>query len=197
MTVRLGLDASLRIPSCAISIGNDVVLATNANSPIEGFTKVIREAIRKAQLSLKDIEEIVVCVGPGSHMGVRAAIATANALALALQLPVTGVLGVDALATTAPASMQFSVAIPAGRGRWYTADYHWIGDRLLRLGSLQMVGELPQAAWCVCESDAEGFEGARLNAGSILVIADCHRHLTTQALVREITLYELGGNCGF
>lgn len=193
MTVRIGLDASLRSPSCAISSERGVVsFATTAGNPVEDYPKVIREALSQAQLRLEDIEEIVACVGPGSYMGVRATVATANALALSLGLPATGVLSVDILAATAPRRQSLVVAIAAGRGRWYTASYRWIGDELRRLDSPKLVSDTPSKAYHAFDSDTAAPCGARVDACGALAVADRHRHLATQTLVQEISSQERG-----
>lgn len=44
-----------------------------------------------AEIKLRSIEKILVISGPGSYTGLRVGIATANALSLALDVPVLGV----------------------------------------------------------------------------------------------------------
>jgi tRNA threonylcarbamoyl adenosine modification protein YeaZ len=163
-------------------------------NPVEDYPKVIRDALFQAQLRLEDIEEIVACVGPGSYIGVRATVATANALALSLGLPVTGVLTVDVLAATAPPRQPLVVAFPAGRDRWYTASYRWIGDELQRLDSPQLVSDAPSDATYAFDPDTAGSRGNRVDAYGVLVVADRQRQLATQSLVQEIAAHERGGD---
>ena len=197
MTVRIGLDASLRNPSCAILSDRGVVsFATTAGNPIEDYPTVIREALFQAQLRLEDVEEIVACVGPGSYIGVRATVATANALALSLGLPVTGVLSVDVLATTAPKRQQLVVAFAAGRGRWYTASYRWVDDQLQRMELPRLVGDAPLDAWYAVDPDTAAPPGTRVDACGVLVVADQHRHLATETLVMEVASQERGVDNG-
>ncbi len=194
MSVRIGLDASLRTPSCAISSESGVAFATTVGNPVEDYTKVIRDALFQAQLRLEDIEEIVACVGPGSYMGVRATVATANALALSLGLPVTGVLSVDVLAATAPMRQPLVVAFPAGRDRWYIASYRWIADELQRLDPPRLVSDPPSDASYVFDPDTAVSRGIRMDACGVLVVADRQRQLATQTLVQEIAAHERGGD---
>ena len=194
MSIRLGLDASLRSPSCAISSERGIAFATAVGSPVENYPQVIRDALFQAQLRLEDIEEIVACVGPGSYMGVRATVATANALALSLGVPVTGVLSVDVLAATSPRLQTLVVAFPAGRDRWYTASYRWIGDELQRLDSPQLVSDAPSDASYAFEPDTAAAGGTRVDARGVLVVADRQRQLATQTCVQEIVSHERGGD---
>ena len=190
MTIRLGLDASQHISSCAVSTDHGIVVATTAEKPVENFSKLIRETLFKAHVSLEELDEIVACIGPGSQMGVRTTVATGNALALALGIPITGVLSVDAMAATAPMSDTLNIAVSAGRSRWYVAAYNWNGDNLQRIDRLQLMDELPPDAWIANEPDSMGANEARSGACGILKIADQHRHLITQSMVQEITPYD-------
>jgi tRNA threonylcarbamoyl adenosine modification protein YeaZ len=187
MTVRIALDASLRIPSCAISANGEIALATAEGNPVEGFPQVIREALRTAGLQLGDVEEIVACVGPGSYMGVRTAVTTANALALAAGCQVTGVLSVDAVAVTAAAGAARTVAVPAGRGRWFVAEYHWDGETLHRDGLPKLVDDVEPDAWRVSEPTAEPSEGPSLSAHGVLLVAERQRHLATETCRPEVS----------
>lgn len=186
MTIRLGLDASLRIPSCAISWNHRVALATAVGNPVENFTQVIREALREAGLQLGDVDEIVACVGPGSYMGVRTAVSTANALALAVGRPVTGVLSVDALAVTAPSRAAATVAVPAGRGRWFVAAYRWTGEMLQRDGPPQLVDQAGPGALRADERTSSTTDGIRLGADGALIVAERQRHLATETCRPEV-----------
>ena len=92
MAVRLGLDASQPYASCAVSTDLGIVASLSMERPIENFPALIRNTLSQAHVNLEEIDEIVVCIGPGSQTGVRSAVVTGNALALALDKPVTGVI---------------------------------------------------------------------------------------------------------
>ncbi len=59
----------------------------NSANP-ESVLSLIKKGLEKLQLNLSDITNIYVNPGPGSFTGVRVGIAVANALSLALQVPV-------------------------------------------------------------------------------------------------------------
>ena len=190
--IRLGLDASLRVPSCAVATNAGIVRRAIVGKPTEKFSSLIRDTLFEAHVRLDELEEIVVSVGPGSQMGTRTTVATGNALALALGIPISGVLSVDALAAGAPVSESLNAAVSDGRGRWYVAAYKWEDDKLQRLGGLQLSDELPPDALLSTETDSAESGEERLGASGILVIADKHRHLLRQSFVQEVRPYERG-----
>ena len=192
MTIRLGLDASQRIASCAVATEPGIVATSASGKPVENFTTLIRETLLQAHVSLEEINEIVVCVGPGSQMGVRTTVATGNALALALGVPISGVLSVDALAATVQEREPLRTAVSDGRGRWYVAEYNWNGDNLQRITGLQFVEDLPPDTILSCEPGCVDLDETRLCARGILLVADQQRHLVSQSLVEEIAPYERG-----
>ena len=85
MSIRLGIDASQSVASCAISTDGEIVASGMIERPIENFPTLIRDVVTRANICLNDIDEIVVCIGPGSQTGIRTAVVTGNALALALK----------------------------------------------------------------------------------------------------------------
>ena len=130
----LALEAALGTATCAVLTGGgDVVLCAGGRAA-EDLATVARDALAEAGVALGELEQIVVALGPGSYMGVRAAVTTANALSFGARLPVAGVTTADAVAAAhAPAGTSL-VAFAAGRGRAFTARYARAADgRVARL----------------------------------------------------------------
>lgn len=113
MSIRIGIDASQSVASCAVSADAGIIASGMIERPIENFPTLIRDVVARAKISLKDIDEIVVCIGPGSQTGIRTAVVTGNALALALNKPISGVLSTDAAAMIAKAKEPYRVAVSA------------------------------------------------------------------------------------
>ncbi|WP_254492835.1 tRNA (adenosine(37)-N6)-threonylcarbamoyltransferase complex dimerization subunit type 1 TsaB [Bartonella sp. B1099] len=88
----------------------------------------ITQIMTQANITLDQVERIAVNVGPGSFTGVRVGVATARALALALEIPAVGVSALEALAaqvTTRKANASaITVVIEAGREMFYRQDFH-------------------------------------------------------------------------
>lgn len=190
MSIRLGLDASQSVASCAISTDAGVIASAAIEKPIENFPVLIRNVVARSGICLNDIDEIVVCIGPGSQMGIRTAVVTGNALALALQKPVSGVLSTDAAAVFSESDERYNVAISAGRRRWFVESYRWQDGRLNRLGTLSLVDDLPEntdPGFRVIEGKAADEKNC---AYGILMVAEQQRQLISQSMLSEVRPYE-------
>ena len=193
MSIRLGIDASQSVASCAISTDAGIIASATIESPIENFPTLIRNVVARASIRLNDVDEIVVCIGPGSQTGIRTAVVTGNALALALNKPVSGVLSTDAAAMISKSKETYKVAISAGRRRWFIEDYRWENGKLSRLGTLELVDDLPESTnpsfYAIEDKSADD----KICAVGILMIAEWQRHLISQLMLDEIRPYEYRG----
>jgi len=151
--ILLAVEASTRAPSCALLAGGRVFERTAPAKPVEDLAGLIAQTLADAGIALTDVGQLVAGVGPGSYMGVRAAVSTANALSFAAGLPITGVVSTDALAVLAGLERpSIMVGLHAGRGRVFVARYARAGDRLER-DALPLL--LAQAGWVVMRAGAE------------------------------------------
>lgn len=190
MSVRLGIDASQSVASCAISTDAGIIASATIERPIENFPTLMREVAARANICFNEIDEIVVCIGPGSQTGIRTAVVTGNAFALALNKPVSGVLSTDAAAIFSKPNEIYKVAISAGRRRWFIEDYRWQNDKLNRLGTLKLVDDLPEgiSPSFYAVEDKSAFD--KNCAFGILMIAEQQRHLISQEMLDEVRPYE-------
>lgn len=178
MTVRLALDSSLRVPSCAVSTPEGIFPSTGTDDPVGGFARIINECLRMAGIQVSEIDEIVSGVGPGSYMGVRTALTTANVLGFALCKDVRGVLSVDSLVANAPEGRN-TVAVPAGRGRWFVAKYDRQASEYRRRFGPCLVDSAPIEAWRADPPGVADTGSAVLDATGVLTVAEDHRYLLT------------------
>ena len=190
MSIRLGIDASQSVASCAISTDAGIIASATIERPIENFPTLIRNVVASANICLEDIDEIVVCIGPGSQTGIRTAVVTGNALALALNKPISGVLSTDAAAMISKSDEIYKVAVSAGRRRWYVQSYNWNGKKLCRLDELQLIEELPVDAFSVFSPTPNNSKEFKACAYGILMVAEQQRQLIDQSLLSEILPYE-------
>jgi tRNA threonylcarbamoyladenosine biosynthesis protein TsaB len=87
---------------------------------------LIETALGETGLRREDIQQLAVGLGPGSAMGIRAAIAVALGWCLARGVTVAGVNSLDVLAAGLHAAGQrgrVDLACDAQRGEWHVAGY--------------------------------------------------------------------------
>ncbi|RKY01883.1 tRNA (adenosine(37)-N6)-threonylcarbamoyltransferase complex dimerization subunit type 1 TsaB, partial [Candidatus Poribacteria bacterium] len=97
----LGIDTSTTTGSIGL-IDGDKVVAEHVLDVMETHSSRLMPAIdqmlKKAGLSIWDVDLIAVSKGPGSFTGLRVGVATAKGLAYALRKPIVGVPSLDVLA---------------------------------------------------------------------------------------------------
>jgi tRNA threonylcarbamoyladenosine biosynthesis protein TsaB len=105
--------------------------------------------LERVQLDIKDLDLLVLSLGPGSFTGVRIGTSTIKGFALALDKPVAGVSTLEALASNFPfSSLPVMPLFDARRGEIYSAMFKWECESLKRLsedraGSLEdAIGEI-------------------------------------------------------
>ena len=91
----------------------------------ELLTPAIRAALSAAGVTMRQIEGVVVGLGPGPFTGLRVGVVTAAALADARGLPVVGVCSLDAVGEG-----ERTVVTDARRRELYWARYDASGDRI-------------------------------------------------------------------
>jgi tRNA threonylcarbamoyladenosine biosynthesis protein TsaB len=89
----------------------------------------IDEVLRDAGMVPGDLDAVAVGVGPGAFTGLRVGLATAQALGLALQVPVLGACTLDHLAFATGRREPFAVATDARRHEFFWATYSEGGSR--------------------------------------------------------------------
>jgi tRNA threonylcarbamoyladenosine biosynthesis protein TsaB len=97
----------------------------------EHLMAVIEEALATAGKAYPDVGAVAVSVGPGSFTGIRVGVAAARGLALALNIPSTGVTALDALAEEARETFPgrpVLAAIDARRDEFYVAAFDAAGQ---------------------------------------------------------------------
>lgn len=117
--------------NCAVALVEDSKVLARISETIgkghaERLIGQISTVMDRANKSLKQIDRIAVNIGPGSFTGVRIGVATARALALALEKPAIGVSSLEAIGFETlkmfPNNNVIAV-IDAGRGLVYRQDF--------------------------------------------------------------------------
>jgi len=125
----LALDTTTRIGSCALARDSVVIHETGSDpnrSHAEHLPGDLHTLLTSAQVSLDVVDVFAVAVGPGSFTGLRVGIATMQGLAFAMNRPLVGVSGLQALALIAARAEPDTPAatwVDAWRGEIYAAVY--------------------------------------------------------------------------
>jgi len=101
----LGIDTATESVSVAVVDGDEVLAASELRSErrhAEDLTPMIDFVVRGSGVLLSEIDAIAVDVGPGLFTGMRVGIASAQALAHVLSVPLVGVDSLEVLVAAAP-----------------------------------------------------------------------------------------------
>ncbi len=133
----LAIDTSTDTGSIAITDDEDILAESILNAGrthSETLIPSFQEMLEKTQLDIKDLDLLVLTLGPGSFTGVRIGASTIKGFALALEKPVAGVSTLEALASNFPfSSLPIMPLFDARRGEIYSAMFKWEGDAIKRL----------------------------------------------------------------
>lgn len=88
----------------------------------ENLLPQIDALLKKANVTIKDIQALAVGVGPGSFTGIRIAIATAKGLASVLPVKIYPFTSFDALAYTIPEGKPYVVVVKAFSNLYYISQ---------------------------------------------------------------------------
>ncbi|MDA0164565.1 tRNA (adenosine(37)-N6)-threonylcarbamoyltransferase complex dimerization subunit type 1 TsaB [Solirubrobacter ginsenosidimutans] len=132
----LAVDASTRLLSCALHTAEGTIERQARANAVEALAPMTDRLLEALDLKPSDLGLIVVGIGPGSFIGTRSAVTFANVLSYAGQTPMATVSGLDSIAAEVAADEdRLVVAIEAGRGRVYAADYVSTAGVLARGGA--------------------------------------------------------------
>ena len=145
----LAIDTATDAVSVALHDGESVVASSEIRSErqhAEALTPMIDFVCKQANLSLFDIGAVAVDIGPGLFTGMRVGIASAQAIAQVLELPMAAITSLDAIATEVPSTLDVVASIiDARRGEVYWSLYRRVDGALRQVGAPQ-VGSVEQCA---------------------------------------------------
>lgn len=92
----------------------------------------IAELFEKSNLSPRDIDKIIVVNGPGSFTGIRIGLTIAKVYAWSLNIPITTILSLEAMAISSNRNISHVPMIDARRGYVFSAIYDKNNNELLK-----------------------------------------------------------------
>ncbi|MBU6329905.1 MAG: tRNA (adenosine(37)-N6)-threonylcarbamoyltransferase complex dimerization subunit type 1 TsaB [Acidobacteria bacterium] len=138
----IGIDTATAQVSVAVG-GHEGVLASTQSLRGKQHAEVLTPAIeftcRQARIELAEISVVAVDLGPGLFTGLRVGVASAKAMAHALNLPMIGVSSLDLLAFPVRFTSRLIVAtIDARRGELFYAFYRQVPGGVQRITAHQV-----------------------------------------------------------
>ncbi len=127
----LGIDTSSYLNAVGICDGTKVLADASFPARTDSLEQIVDNidtALKKASLSLKEVEGIGVGLGPGSWTGIKVGVTVGKTLAFSTNKPVAGIPTLEALAYTArdKSSLVCSI-ISAGVGNTIYAAFYRSG----------------------------------------------------------------------
>jgi tRNA threonylcarbamoyladenosine biosynthesis protein TsaB len=138
----IGIDTATAQVSVAIG-GHEGVLASTQSLRGKQHAEILTPAIeftcRQARIELNEISVVAVDLGPGLFTGLRVGVASAKAMAHALNVPMIGVSSLDLLAFPVRFTSRLIVAtIDARRGELFYAFYRQVPGGVQRISPHQV-----------------------------------------------------------
>jgi tRNA threonylcarbamoyl adenosine modification protein YeaZ/ribosomal-protein-alanine acetyltransferase len=132
----LALDTSMAACSvCVYDAGPGLILGSRhafmERGQAEALAPMVQETMMLAGVAFKDLARIAVTTGPGTFTGVRIGLAMARGLGVALNIPITGITSLAAIACNETASeLAIVVAVDARAHEIYFAAYDQSGHEM-------------------------------------------------------------------
>ncbi len=139
----LAIETATDICGVALTENNQLVaeyLLNQKNVHNEKLISTVDYLIKEAQWSLKELDGIVLVIGPGSFSGLRIGIAVSKGLAYSLDIPLVSVNTLDAMANGALFwTGKICTILKARAEEVYFALYHKKMDGLQRCSEYQII----------------------------------------------------------
>ena len=173
----LALETSTDFGSCALLLGDSVSerICPPGRPHSETLLPLVRKLMAESGIAFMQLDAIAFGVGPGAFTGLRVACGVAQGLAVAADLPVVPVCGLEAMAASLGEFRVLSL-LDARMGEVYAAAYERgeAGYELqgeIRLGAPETL-ELPAGeGWVACGNAPAAYPvlAGRLSAAGIVV----------------------------
>lgn len=139
----LGIDTSTMATSISVVEDNKLICEYTINTKKTHSQKLmpmIENMMQMSDLSVKDIDMIAICIGPGSFTGLRISMATAKAIAHVRNLPIIAVNSLEILAANMNlCNKKICSILDAQRSQVYTAKYKFDGNELIEIANIDVV----------------------------------------------------------
>lgn len=127
MPTLLFLDTSAATATICLSVSGSVAAIRRHENAMEQaavINTLIAEVIAAASITLKEIDAVVVCAGPGSYTGLRVGMSAAKGLCFALDKPLLLFNRLELIALGFVADTNVYTVLKARLGEYFIASYN-------------------------------------------------------------------------
>lgn len=139
----LGIDTSTMATSISVVEDNKLICEYTINTKKTHSQKLmpmIENMMQMSDLSVKDIDMVAICIGPGSFTGLRISMATAKAISHVRNLPIVAVNSLEILAANMNlCDKKICSILDAQRSQVYTAKYKFEGNELIEIENIDVL----------------------------------------------------------
>lgn len=139
----LGIDTGTKVCTVALVKEGKVLASYEVNMGMthsEGLVPQMDQLFQRTGIAKKDLELIAVSKGPGSFTGLRIGLATAEAMAYALQIPMIAVSTLEVMAYNLPVeNILLAPVLDAQKGNYYVAVYQWVKGELQEIAPVEIM----------------------------------------------------------
>ena len=133
----LGIDTSTHSTSVCVIDDDKFICEYTVNTKKTHSQKLmpmIENMLELSDLSIREIDAVAICEGPGSFTGLRIGMATAKAIAHVNDIPVIGVNSLEILAGNMNlCDKKICSILDAQRNQVYTGRYQYVGEKLTEI----------------------------------------------------------------
>ena len=174
----LALETSTESGSCALWCDGEVTerQCPHGISHSETLLPLVRELLAAAGVKVAQLDAIAFGVGPGAFTGLRVACGAAQGLAVAADIPLIPLSGLETMAATTGAERVLAL-LDARMGEVYAASYQRFDQRYALVGEIRVSTPadvvLPAGAnWLACGNGPAAYPALlqRLDAAGIAVM---------------------------
>lgn len=186
----LAIDTATRQISLALHNGKRLIAEqtweSDNNHTIQ-LSPAVKALLALHDLTINDLTELAVSIGPGSYTGLRIGVALAKGIAAARSLPLVGITTLETLAIGQPyyqSGAGLITVVQAGRGRAVVQTHKWRKGTWASRAEPQLmtwdevIESMDGPAYITGEIDDKGFEtlkAAQENNVPITIAPGAHR----------------------
>ncbi|HIU64244.1 MAG TPA: tRNA (adenosine(37)-N6)-threonylcarbamoyltransferase complex dimerization subunit type 1 TsaB [Candidatus Avacidaminococcus intestinavium] len=161
----LAIDTATKVCSVALCDNEKIIGEYSIDAGMthsDGLLPQIMQMLERSKVNKDELELLAVSTGPGSFTGLRIGVATMEALAYSLEIPLIGVSTLQALAyNLSLTGFRLIPLLDAQKGNFYAAAYEWEDNILNKKANV--------AVW----SADEVINYAKSSASKVLLLGEC------------------------